>query len=211
MKEGDFIEIDMTGRVSATGEIFDTTNAEDAKNAGVHDEKREYKPILVIVGAHMTIPGVEAQLTAMKVGEEKEFEVKSALAFGNRDPKLVRIMPLKRFLEKKVNPSPGMFVDIDGMQARIKSVSGGRVRVDFNHPLAGRDLKYRLKVVRQITDTKEKAESLLKYYNIKAEVSLEADALAIKAEKKIEQPQVREIIEKTINKWIPEAKKVTIS
>ena len=75
MKEGDFVHIDYVGRLSATGEIFDLTDAELAKKEGIYSEKTRYGPALVIMGAHMVIPGIEKQLLQMKVGEGREFVV----------------------------------------------------------------------------------------------------------------------------------------
>ena len=59
---------------------------------------------------------------------------------------------------------PGLVVELNGRQARIQSVSGGRVRIDFNHPLAGKDLDYELKIEREILQPKEQIEALYKKY-----------------------------------------------
>ena len=49
---------------------------------------------------------------------------------------------------------------------RVQSVSGGRVRVDFNHALAGREIEYEIKVENEITNKKEIAETIYeKYYS----------------------------------------------
>ena len=160
----------------------------------------------MIMGASMVVPGVEEQLEKMKPGEEREFEVKYDKAFGKRNPKLIKIVGRGKFLEKKINPVPGLFVDIDGMQARIRNVSGGRVVVDFNHPLAGRDLKYKVKVVRQITDTLEKLNLLFKHYNFKAETGLKEGILTIKTEKEMPK-QLKELLERMVKEWIPEIKR----
>lgn len=207
MKKGDFVEIEFIGRVAATGEVFDVTSAEEAKAARVYNEKQTYGPALAVIGAHMAVPGVEEQLEKMKPGEEREFEVGYGKAFGKRDPKLIKIVARGKFLEKNINPVPGLFVDIDGMQARIRSVSGGRVVVDFNHPLAGKDLKYKVKVVRHITGTLEKAQALLKHYNLEAETNLKEGVLTLKTEKELPKP-VKELLERFIKEWLPEVKRI---
>jgi len=68
------------------------------------------------------------------------------------------------FKKEKMQPFPGLVVEINGRQGKIQSVNGGRVRIDFNHPLAGKDLEYELKIVREITEPKEQAEALYKKY-----------------------------------------------
>ncbi|RLJ09464.1 MAG: peptidylprolyl isomerase, partial [Candidatus Aenigmatarchaeota archaeon] len=138
IKEGSFVEIDYVGRVEGTNEIFDLTSEEVAKKEGIYNPKQKYGPVLVIIGANMIIPGVEEQLKNMKPGEEKEFVVEPKKAFGERNSKLVKVISLMEFKKEKIDPVPGMFITIDGLQAKVQSVSGGRVRVDFNHPLAGK-------------------------------------------------------------------------
>ncbi len=211
MKNGDFVEIDFVGRVVGTNEIFDLTSAEEAKKEGVFNPKQKYGPGLVVIGAHMTIPGVEKQLKDMEIGEEKEFNVKPDEAFGRRNPKLIKIVPLAQFTRNKINPVPGIFLEIDGRQAKIQSVSGGRVRVDFNHPLAGKELNYKLRIVKKLTNTLEKANALVDYYNIEAKTELKEGVLSIKTEKKLDKPEhrpVKDLLKKVIIKWIPVIKDV---
>ena len=207
MKKGDFIEIDFVGRLASTGEIFDVTLEDIAKEEGIHRPKHNYKPALVIVGSGMIVPGVEKALEGMEVGEEKEIELAPEEAFGQRSMKLIRIIPISRFTREKINPAPGIFVDIDGMQAKVLSVAGGRVRVDFNHPLAGRQLKYKVKIVRQITDTLEKAQALLSHYGIKCEARLDGDNLTLESEKPMNE-FLQKFAGETIMKWISEIKNV---
>jgi hypothetical protein len=60
-----------------------------------------------------------------------------------------------------MNPVPGMPVELDGMPARIQTVAGGRVRVDFNHELAGKTLVFKVKVAGEAKTEKEKAMFLV--------------------------------------------------
>src|SRR3989344_6677056 len=57
---------------------------------------------------------------------------------------------------------PGLQVNIDGMMGLVKTVSGGRTLVDFNHPLSGKELNYDIKIKRVVKDDKEKISSILK-------------------------------------------------
>ncbi len=211
MKEGDFLLIEFTGRVKLTGEIFDLSSEEEAKKQGIYNEKQKYGPGLVVIGAKMAMPGVEEQLKEMKPGEEREFDVPSGKAFGPRNPKMIKIVSIANFYRQDMNPVPGAMVNIDGRDCRIKTVSGGRVMVDFNHPLAGKDLLYRAKIIKKITDLKEKTDRLLDYYGLKCEsLDQEKGILSVKTDKPIP-PSFQKLFEQNIKKWIPEIKKISFS
>lgn len=210
MKKGDFVEIDFVGRIASTGEIFDLTDEETAKKEGIYNPKHRYKPSLVIIGSGMAVPGVEKALENMEPGNEREFELGPEDAFGGRDMHLIRIVSLSKFIKEKINPVPGIFVDIDGMQAKVLSVAGGRVRVDFNHPLAGKNLLYKVKLVRQITDTLEKAKALLSYYTVKCDARLDSEILTIETEKPMNE-FLKKFLSENLMKWIPEIKNITFA
>jgi FKBP-type peptidyl-prolyl cis-trans isomerase 2 len=210
MKKGDFLRIEYTGRIAATGELFDTTSEEVAKKENAFNPKQRYGPVLAVIGAGMAVPGVERNLLEMKEGEEREFDLKPPEAFGPRDPSRIRIIALAKFVKEKINPYPGAFVNIDGMDAKIQSVSGGRVRVDFNHPLAGRELHYKLKLLFRIVPVQEKAFSLLDHYNFKGERELKESVLEIATEQPI-QEVIQKMLSESIKKWIPEIKDVKFS
>jgi len=210
MKKGDFVEIDFVGRIASTGEIFDLTDEETAKKEGLHNPKHKYKPSLVIIGSNMAVPGVEKALEKMEPGHEKEFSLSPDEAFGGRDMHLIRIVSMAKFIKEKINPVPGMFVDIDGIRTKVLSVAGGRVRVDFNHPLAGRHLLYKVKLVRHITDTLEKVQSLLSYYGVKCDTTLDSEILTIETEKPMND-FLKKFLSENLMKWIPEVKNITFA
>ena len=207
MQKGDFIRIEYTGKVSVTGEIFDLTNEDVARKEGIYNEKHRYGPVLVIMGENMVVPGVEKQLEKMNPGDSAEFKVSPQDAFGSRDPRQIRIVSMAQFIKQNVNPMPGMFVTIDKRQARVQSVSGGRVRADFNHPLAGKELDYSVKVVEKITAPLEKIKSVIDYYGIVADSSLAEGRLTVKT--KTAMPDVvQKLLAEKLKKWIPEIKDI---
>jgi len=210
MKEGDFVKLEYTGRIADSGEIFDLTDEELAKKNKIHNPKYKYGPVLVIIGAGMIVPGVEKHLKKMKKGEEKEFEIKPEDGFGKRDVKRIKIVSMANFIKQKVAPNPGSFVEINGRQAKIQSVSGGRVRLDFNHPLAGKSLKYRVKIVESIKKTLEKAKSITDYYRLPCDLKLEEGRLYIKTGEEVQEP-VRKFLTDVITNWVKEIKKVGFS
>ena len=208
MQHGDFVEVDYVGRVKITGDVFDLTSEEVAKKEKIHDPKAPYGPALIIVGSQMTINGVMKELEQMNIGEERTFDVLPQEAFGLRDAKLIKILPASKFIENKINPVPGEYFDIDGMQAKIQSVSGGRVRVDFNNPLAGKALTYDLKVIRKIEEDKEKIEKLLKYYRVDyTHVIIKGKEAEIKTKKPVSQMLIK-FIGDIVTKWIKAVDKV---
>jgi FKBP-type peptidyl-prolyl cis-trans isomerase 2 len=207
MQKGDFVRIDFVGKVTATGEIFDLTIEEIAKKEGIYNEKQHYGPALVIMGASMVVPGVEKKLEQMQPGGEKEFVLGPEEAFGRRDPKLIKIISKGMFTNQKINPVPGIFVTINGKQAKVQNVTGGRIRVDFNHPLAGKELSYRVKIVEQIKGTLDKAKAMIEYYGIKAEAKHEGQKLDISTVKPLPDV-VKKIMEDKMKEWIKEIKEI---
>lgn len=176
MHKGDFIKIDYIGRIES-GEIFDLTNELVAKENNIYNEKMKYKPMPLIVGAGFVIPGLDNALLDMNVGERKTIEVSSKDAFGERKPELVRTVSEKEFANQ-VEPKPGMIVDFaspsrttgaaSSMRGRIQSVANGRVRIDFNHPLAGKNLKYDIAVIEQITQPEKQVEAIVEFFGLNA-------------------------------------------
>lgn len=156
----DFVKISYTAKVKDGG-VFDTTIEDVAKKEKIFDSKRIYKPLPVIVGEKHVVEGLDEALEGMKKCEEKKVEVPPEKAFGQRNPALIRLVPLKLFKQQKMTPIPGMPVEIDGRMARVQTVAGGRVRVDFNHELAGRTVVYDIKVEEEAKTDKEKAAYLV--------------------------------------------------
>ena len=100
-----------------------------------------------------------------------------------------------------------MQINAENMMGVVRSVSGGRIFVDFNHPLAGRDLIFEVKIKRILEDAKEKVENLLgamlRMDPSKYNLEIEGKKLKIKSE--INLPDVfLNIIKEKIPKLIPE-------
>ncbi len=145
VEKGDVVEIKLVGRVK-DGEVF---------------EKTAEKPAVVIVGKKRLIQGLEEALLGMNEGDKKTVEIPPEKAYGPRNPELVKIIPMSAFKKSGINPAPGVVVTIDGYPARVLSVSGGRVRVDFNHELAGKTLVFDVEVVKVHKDDEAKVKALI--------------------------------------------------
>ena len=162
LKNGDFIEIEFTGKIKG-GDIFDSNKKEElAKLHSGHDHKIEAKPFIFALGRDMFVKGVDEFLLEKGIGDY-EISVSPEKAFGKRNPNLVHMVPSKIFKENKLNPIPGASFNFDGRMGKILTVSGGRIMVDFNNPLAGKDLIYNVKVIRKVEDINEKAKSFIDF------------------------------------------------
>jgi FKBP-type peptidyl-prolyl cis-trans isomerase 2 len=158
LKKKDFIEIEFTGKVK-DGEIFDSNIKEDLKDTNL---KTEPKPFIFCLGEGMFVKGGDDFLIGKDIGGY-EIELQPEKAFGNRDSKLIQMIPMKVFIQQKINPIPGAIFNFDGRIAKILTVSGGRVMVDFNNPLAGKIVIYNIKVLRKVENINEKTKALIEF------------------------------------------------
>ncbi len=154
IKEGDFIKLDFTGRIKDTGEIFDSTLESVAKSDGTYDKNKKYEPLTIAVGKGQVIKGLDKFLVGKTLGHY-EVSIKPEEAFGKRNPKLLKLMSKQVFLKHDINPFPGLRVEMDNALATIVSVTGSRVLVDFNHPLAGKEVTYEIDIKSFVDDKKE--------------------------------------------------------
>lgn len=166
VEKGDVIKLRYTGKIKETGEIFDTTEEEVAKQAGIYKENGVYGPVPIAVGAGHVIKGLDEALEGLEVGKKYEIEVPPEKGFGKRDRKLIKTFTLGQFRRQGIIPFPGMPVEIETesgrkLKGRVLTVSGGRVRVDFNHPYAGKHLVYEVEVVEKIDDPIEKVKAMI--------------------------------------------------
>tara|TARA_Y100000310_G_scaffold98059_1_gene95727 strand:+ start:4634 stop:5293 length:660 start_codon:yes stop_codon:yes gene_type:complete len=160
IKKNDFIQLEFTGRIKE-GEIFDTNIKEDAEKINLKIKDKEF---IICVGQKMVIEGLDEALIEKEIGKSYSIEIPSTKAFGERNREMVKLIPLKVFHEKKISPQTGMTLHMDNHLVRIASVSGGRVLVDFNNPLAGKEIIYDFTITKKITDDKEKIDSLVNYF-----------------------------------------------
>ncbi len=161
IENGDFVLVEMTGRTLETDEVFDTTDEELAKTEGIHDEEKTYGPKLVVVGEGWVLKGLDDRLAGLKLEETAEVEIPAAEAFGERNPENVRTVPFRVLRSKGINPVIGQQIEIDGRNAVVRSIGGGRVQLDYNHPLAGRRIVYHVKPTVKHESDEDKIRALL--------------------------------------------------
>ena len=163
MQKGDFIRINYVEKVSLTGRVTDTNIEAEAKNAGIFDSDRpqKYRPLPVIVGSGMPNRGIDEELVDMGDGDSRDFEIAPDKAYGTRDPKLINLVPLSFFKKQGINPVRGLPVRTRRGIAIVRSAMGGRIRLDYNHPLAGQNMSYHLEVVGRAEDPETKIRWLM--------------------------------------------------
>jgi len=160
IKEGDFIRLNYTGKVGDN--VFDTTNEEEAKKAGIHSKNAIYGPVTICVGQKHVIIGLDEELVGKKAGAEGTVTVEPAKAFGERDPKKLQSFPKNKFSEKPVRGMPVKMEELG--EGTVVDVIGSRVLVDFNAPLAGQTLTYSYKIEEKVSEPLEQFKGLVRLY-----------------------------------------------
>ncbi|MEK6758017.1 MAG: FKBP-type peptidyl-prolyl cis-trans isomerase, partial [Nanoarchaeota archaeon] len=133
---------------------------EDLKKSNLNADA---KPFVFALGEGMFLKGIDEFLIGKEIGQYK-IELKPEDAFGPRNPKMIQMIPIKVFREQKINPVQGIMFNFDGRPAKILTVSGGRVMVDFNNPVAGKEVVYDVKVLKKIDDANEKVKALNDFF-----------------------------------------------
>ena len=146
VQDGQVVSMEYTLKVD--GEVADTS------------EGRE--PLEYVHGVGNIIPGLERELTGMGVGESKEVVVTAEDAYGEEDEKAFMDVPRDQF-PKEIPMETGTELQVqnkDGqpVYARIVQVEDAIVRLNFNHPLAGKDLHFEVKVVAMRDATQEEKD-----------------------------------------------------
>ena len=120
MKAGDFVEVDYVGRIKESGEVFDLTREDIAKQENVFDPKFPYKPVVLIVGSDFIIKGLDEALKGMNVGENKKVDIPPEKGFGERKAELVKTVPLSKFKEQDTKPYPGAVVNVGNLKTSAR-------------------------------------------------------------------------------------------
>jgi FKBP-type peptidyl-prolyl cis-trans isomerase 2 len=206
--KGDFVEVEFVGRLKETGEVVDTNKEAIAKEHDFHNPKSRYEPVIAMIGAQQLMPGIDEGLVGKDLGTYT-FELSPEKAFGRKNPKFIQLIATQKFLKEKIEPYHGLQVDVDGSVGTVRSVTGGRTIVDFNHPLSGKDVVYDVTVLKIIRDEKEKLEVVIQKHlgmdtasiemvNHEAKVTVDKDL----------PPELGAALGQQIGRMIPSLKKI---
>lgn len=160
-KTGDFLLLNYTLKVKESGETVDTTFDSVAKDAEIHRDDIAYGPKFVILGEGWLPKGLEDSIVGLDAGKQTTIELPPEKGYGTRDPGRMRLVSLRRFRDKGIDPAPGAQVEFEGRPAVVRAVGAGRVQVDYNHPLAGRTLIYDVLIERVLEDENEKILNII--------------------------------------------------
>ncbi|MEX2473394.1 MAG: peptidylprolyl isomerase [Gemmatimonadota bacterium] len=136
-KQGDTVHIHYTGRL-ADGTTFDSSQDRD--------------PLELTLGEGAVIPGFEKAIEGMTVGDQKTAEIPVNDAYGPRRDELVMDVPRTQ-LPDGMDPKPGEQLrmqtpDGQAVPVVVADTSDEAVKIDANHPLAGKDLTFDLLLVK---------------------------------------------------------------
>jgi peptidylprolyl isomerase len=115
----------------------------------IFDQTQQGKPATFQVGTGGLIKGFDNGLLGMKVGESKHIAIPAVDAYGEVNPKAIIDVPLKQLQDANIAVLVGARVNSSNGQAIIVAVdqNTGKVKLDFNHPLAGKNLVFDVNIV----------------------------------------------------------------
>ncbi len=139
VKKGDKVKVEYEGRFE-DGKVFDSSKH------GEHSHPLEFE-----VGSGQVIKGFDEAVVGMKKDEEKEVTIKPEDAYGVPRPDLVQKMPRDKVPEGQ-EIKAGMILGVElpnGAHApvTVKEVTDKEVMIDLNHPMSGKTLIFKIKVV----------------------------------------------------------------
>lgn len=145
VKDGDKVKVHYKGTLD-DGSEFDNS-------------EKHGKPLEFEVGTSQVIKGFENAVRGMNVDEEKDVNIPVEEAYGQVNPQLVQKVPRKEFPLKE-EPKVGMMLVLNhpqGMKipAKIVEIDDENITLDMNHPLAGKNLNFNIKLVEIMDKTAE--------------------------------------------------------
>jgi FKBP-type peptidyl-prolyl cis-trans isomerase 2 len=135
-KQGDEVKVHYTGKLD-DGTVFDSSQGRD--------------PIGFTVGSGEVIPGFEEAVVGMEVGDKKTIKIESENAYGPRREDMVVTVDRDKFPED-VEPEEGQRFQVGSEQGQaipavVTDVTGDKITLDANSPLAGKDLTFEIELV----------------------------------------------------------------
>ncbi len=167
MNDGDFIELSFELRAGADKKLISTSKEDVAKSENIFDDKKKYKDVVLIIGNEDMFKEINESFKSAEIGKEYEVVIPAKDAYGLRDNKNIKVVPMREFQRNKINPEMGKEVNINNKIGKIISITPGRVLIDYNHELAGKDIYYKYEIKQSIMDGKAKVQAIIEmYYNL---------------------------------------------
>jgi peptidylprolyl isomerase len=135
VENGDKVKVHYTGKLDS-GEVFDSSEGKD--------------PLEFTAGEKQVIKGFDDAVVGMEKGEEKDIKIECAEAYGEPKQELVQSVP-KEHLPANIEAKEGTSLLIQTPQgqklpAKVVAVEKDIIKLDLNHPLAGKALNFKLKI-----------------------------------------------------------------
>ncbi|MCH9741438.1 MAG: peptidylprolyl isomerase [Epsilonproteobacteria bacterium] len=120
------------------------------------------QPLEFITGKGHIIPGLEKALEGMSKGEKGDVLVPAAEAYGEYNAEALQTLPVEQFEGIELKEGLTLYGQGEGgqtVQVTVKTFTDTEVNVDFNHPLAGKDLMFSVTVLSARAATEDEASS----------------------------------------------------
>ncbi|OEC35598.1 FKBP-type peptidyl-prolyl cis-trans isomerase SlpA [Pseudomonas cuatrocienegasensis] len=120
------------------------------ENGDVVDSTFDKQPATFKVGDGNLLPGFEQAIFGLKAGDKRSLPIAPEQGFGQGNPQNVQIMPRSQFQDMEL--SEGLLVIFNDaanteLPGVVKTFDDNQVTIDFNHPLAGKQLQFDVEVI----------------------------------------------------------------
>jgi peptidylprolyl isomerase len=163
-KTGDKVIVHYTGTLE-DGSVFDSSEgpaeqphdhdcccgSKKSGDTGCGGDNHDTGPMEFVIGAGQLIPKFEAAVIGLEPGESITVSIPADEAYGQRAEEMVAVIERSE-IPAEINPEPGHQMEVileDGspMPVLVTEVTDTTITLDGNHPLAGRDLTFSIRLV----------------------------------------------------------------
>jgi FKBP-type peptidyl-prolyl cis-trans isomerase SlyD len=149
-KIGDFMATVENQVVSMFYELKDA-------NGNLIDSNMDSTPLRFIMGKNQIIAGLEREIANMSQGDASSVAIKAVDGYGEYDKNAVQTVPIEQFAGLELANGMTLYgqgEDGNTVQVIVKEFNDKEVIIDFNHPLAGKDLYFDIEIA-EVRDATE--------------------------------------------------------
>ena len=164
MEEGDIIHVDYDLYNGETGDLIETTREATAQEHEMHDENRTYQPMVCVVGSGSSSQDLKKPFLRQRSTRTLTLNSHLLMRTVRKDATMIETISIDKLRRAVRDPNAlylGAPVNIGGRQGYLSFLAAGRARIDYNHPMAGKTLKYNFKIVKVVEGKEEKVAALL--------------------------------------------------
>ena len=137
VQKGNKVKVEYTGTLK-DGTVFDSSEK--------HGQPLEFE-----IGGGQVLPAFENAMIGMEKGEEKDIHLKCGEAYGEHNPEMIKKIPKEQIpADKPLEKGMMLVMGLPNgakIPAKITEVTDKEVTIDLNHPLCGKDLNFKIKIV----------------------------------------------------------------